>query len=162
MLCNEVCFATKYATQQSMLCNKVCYATKYGGVLKMLRNIAKDISTLLQVITNNVFVDEMPDDMNNVITVYHSGGNKSNYYFGNERQIENPSIQVRVRHTNRKDALDWCYQIKNILDGKSNFFINNNHYILVTLSSDILNLGRDNQGRVHYSVNFAVQVKRNS
>ena len=127
-----------------------------------MSNIAKDISTLLQVITNNVFVDEMPDDNinDNCITVYHSGGSRPDYFFG-ERQIENPSIQVRVRHTKRKDALDWCYQIKNILDGKSNFFINNNHYILVSLSSDILNMGRDSQGRVHYSMNFAVQVKRN-
>lgn len=127
-----------------------------------MSNIAKDISTLLQVITNNVFVDEMPDDsVDNCITVYHAGGNKPNYYFGNERQIENPSIQVRVRHTNRKDALDWCYKIKDLLDGKSNFTINGNNYILVTLSSDILNLGRDNQNRVHYSMNFAVQVQRN-
>ncbi len=124
--------------------------------------LAKDISTLLQVITNNVFVDEMPDDMNNVITVYHAGGSKPEYYFNNERQIEKPSIQVRVRHQNRKNALDWCYQIKDILDGKSDFTINNNHYILVSLSSDILNMGRDLQGRVHYSLNFAVQVKRNS
>ena len=69
----------------------------------------------------------MPDDsVDNCITVYHAGGSKPEYYFGNERQIENPSIQVRVRHTNRKDALEWCYQIKDLLDGKSNFFINNN------------------------------------
>ena len=123
-------------------------------------NIAKDISTLLQGITENITVDEMPDDSVDNITVYHAGGSKPEYYFSNERQIENPSIQVRVRHTNRKDALEWCYQIKDLLDGKSNFFINNNHYILVTLSSDILNLGRDNQGRVHYSLNFDIQVKK--
>ena len=129
----------------------------------MLSNIAKDISTLLQVITNNVFVDEMPDDNinDNCITVYHSGGSRPDYFFS-ERQIENPSIQVRVRHQNRKNALDWCYKVKDILDGKSDFTINNNHYILVSLSSDVLNMGRDNQGRVHYSMNFAVQVKRNS
>lgn len=126
-----------------------------------MSNIAKDISTLLQGITENITVDEMPDDVNNVITVYHSGGNKPNYYFGNERQIENPSIQVRVRHQNRKDALDWCYKVKDILDGKGDFTINNNNYILVSLSSDILNMGRDNQGRVHYSLNFDIQVKRN-
>lgn len=139
-----------------------------------MSNIAKDISTLLQVITNNVFIDEMPDDnalqqsnasqqsnANNCITVYHSGGSRPSYFFGSERQIENSSIQIRVRHTNRKDALDWCYKIKDLLDGKSDFFINNNHYILVTLSSDILNLGRDNQERVHYSLNFDIQVKRN-
>ncbi len=127
-----------------------------------MSNIAKDISTLLQVITNNVFIDEMPDDnANDCITVYHSGGSRPSYFFGNERQIENPSIQVRVRHQNRKDALNWCYQTKSILDGKSNFIINDNHYILVTLSSDILNMGRDNQGRVHYSLNFDIQVKRN-
>jgi hypothetical protein len=126
-------------------------------------NIAKDISTLLQVITNNVFVDEMPDDNinDNCITVYHSGGSRPSYFFGNERQIENPSIQVRVRHQNRKDALNWCYKVKDILDGKGDFTINNNHYILVSLSSDILNMGRDNQGRVHYSLNFDIQVKRN-
>lgn len=124
-------------------------------------NIAKDISTLLQVITNNVFVDEMPDDnVNDCITVYHSGGSRPDYFFG-ERQIENPSIQVRVRHTNRKDALDWCNKIKDLLDGKNNFIINNNHYILLSISSDVLNMGRDSQGRVHYSMNFAVQVKRN-
>ena len=127
-----------------------------------MSNIAKDISTLLQGITENITVDEMPDDsVDNCITVYHAGGGKPEYYFSNERQIENPSIQVRVRYQNRKDALNWCYRIKDILDGKSNFIINDNHYILVTLSSDVLNLGRDNQGRVHYSVNFAVQVKRN-
>jgi len=125
-------------------------------------NIAKDISTLLQVITNNVFVDEMPDDnANDCITVYHSGGSRPSYFFGNERQIENPSIQIRVRHTNRKDALDWCNKIKDLLDGKSNFTINGNNYILLSLSSDVLNMGRDSQGRVHYSLNFDVQVQRN-
>ncbi|MBC8587109.1 minor capsid protein [Paratissierella segnis] len=126
-------------------------------------NIAKDISTLLQSITNNICIDEMQDDgTDNCITVYHSGGNKPQYFFGGTKQIENPSIQVRVRHQNRKDALNWCYKVKNILDGKSNFTINNNNYILVTLSSDILNLGRDNQGRVHYSLNFNIQVTRNN
>lgn len=126
-----------------------------------MSNIAKDISTLLVGITSNITVDEMPDDVNDVITVYHSGGNKPNYYFGNERQIENPSIQIRVRHTNRKDALDWCNKIKDLLDGKSNFTINGNNYILLSLSSDVLNMGRDSQGRVHYSLNFTVQVQRN-
>lgn len=127
-----------------------------------MSNIAKDISTLLQGITENITVDEMPDNsVDNCITVYHAGGSKPNYYFGNEKQIENPSIQVRVRHTNRKDALEWCYQIKDLLDGKSNFTINGNNYILLSLSSDVLNIGRDSQGRVHYSMNFAVQVKRN-
>ncbi|GLI51349.1 hypothetical protein TSYNTROOL_14350 [Tepidanaerobacter syntrophicus] len=127
-----------------------------------MSNIAKDISTLLQVITNNVFVDEMPDDnANNCITVYHSGGSRPSYFFGSERQIENSSIQIRVRHTNRKDALDWCYKIKDLLDGKSNFTINGNNYILLSLSSDVLNMGKDSQGRVHYSMNFAVQVQRN-
>lgn len=124
-------------------------------------NIAKDISTLLSSITTNISIDEMPDGgIDNCITVYHSGGSKPQYYFGNERQIENPSIQVRVRHQNRKDALNWCYKVKDILDGKSNLSINNNHYILISLSSDILNMGRDNQGRVHYSLNFSIQVTR--
>lgn len=124
-------------------------------------NIAKDISTLLQDIITDIYIDEMQDGKDNIIAIYHSGGSKPHYFFGNERQIENQSIQIRVRHKNRKDALDWCYQIKNILDGKSNFTINGNNYILVTLSSDILNLGRDNQNRVHYSLNFTAQVQRN-
>jgi hypothetical protein len=125
-------------------------------------NVAKDISTLLSEITPNITIDEMSDDgIDNCITVYHSGGSRPHYYFGNERQIENPSIQVRIRHTSRKDALDWCYKVKDILDGKSNLTINNNHYILISLSSDILNMGRDSQGRVHYSLNFDVQVQRN-
>lgn len=125
-------------------------------------NIAKDISTLLSSITTNISIDEMPDDgVDNCITIYHSGGAKPQYFFGNERQIENPSIQVRVRHQNRKDALNWCYKVKDLLDGKSNLAINNNHYILISLSSDILNMGRDNQGRVHYSLNFSIQVTRN-
>lgn len=130
-------------------------------------NIAKDISTLLQSITDAVYVDEMPDDnasqqsnVNDCITVYHSGGSRPDYFFG-ERQIENPSIQIRVRNTNRKDALDWCNKIKDLLDGKSNFTINGNNYILLSLSSDVLNMGRDSQGRVHYSLNFDIQVKKN-
>ena len=125
-------------------------------------NIAKDISTLLQSITTDIYIDEMQDNVDNIIAIYHSGGSKPQYFFGGTKQIENPSVQVRVRHQNRKDALNWCYKVKDILDGKSNFTINNNNYILVTLSSDILNLGRDNQGRVHYSLNFNIQVTRNN
>lgn len=119
-------------------------------------NIANDISTLLTDICENIHIDEIPDDNENWIVIFNSGGPRTDFYMGGVK-TDKQRLQIRVINKNRQTALDWCEKIKNNIDGKSSFTINNHNYNFITLNGNILNMGRDSRGKAHYAMNFQIE-----
>lgn len=124
-------------------------------------DIALDIATLLTGITSSIFLYSQPNTPDACITIYYSGGTDPQHTFGAQApQWENPTIQVRVRHTSAVTAMSWCASIKNALDGKTAFTINSHYYMSVFQQGDILPWGRDENNRWEFSINFRIQVRR--
>jgi hypothetical protein len=72
------------------------------------------------------------------------------------RDVENPSVAVRVRGSRigYQAAYDLSKQILDELHGKSEVTVNNNRYLGIFATSDILAIGRDTNDRPIFSVNF--------
>lgn len=72
---------------------------------------------------------------------------------------EYPTIQIQVR--GEKGSYLTAYakaeEIKNFLNGNGNQTVNGARYIQITCSSDILYLGRDENQRPLFSINFELQ-----
>lgn len=120
--------------------------------------MGEDIKTLLTEITTDIKIDDMPDEIDNVLCIYHTGGSNPEYEFGKQNPaFENPTFQVRIRHKDTSTALQWSDSVKNILSGLTEQNINGNRYLAIFQQSDILGLGRDEKKRSKYSINFKVQ-----
>lgn len=121
-------------------------------------DITKDIKTLLTSITTDIYRHDMPDSPNNLITLFYGVGLDPLHSLGKQQPIvNNPAIQIRVRHTSAEVALEWIENIKSILDGLTNQTINNNVYYSISQQGDVLPLGRDSKGRIEFTINFMVK-----
>jgi hypothetical protein len=124
-------------------------------------DLLTDIQTLLTSVTSNVYRDSQPSTPDNCITLYNNGGYESVHTMGTQAPVfERPTIQVRVRHTTRATAMTWLTSIKNALDGKSNTTINGNRYLMISQFGDIVTIGRDDNRRHQFTLNFEIMVTR--
>ena len=123
-------------------------------------SLVADIKTKLTGITSDIYLNDMPDTPNNIISIYNTGGTNSLHAL-DTISAEQPSFQVRVRHTSNATALGWIDDIKDALDGLVDETINSTVYISIFLSSDVLNLGKDDRERCNYSINFITKIRRN-
>lgn len=125
-----------------------------------MASVAKDISDLLTSITSDIWIDEMPNNPDNILTVFNSNsGNPSEHFIDSDLIIYNPQIEIMVRHKSRETALDWIDKIKRILDGKYHYESDTKHYLQIFLQSNETYLGRDNitrNGRYLYSLTFDI------
>lgn len=124
-------------------------------------SIVVDMATLLTSITTDIYYDDMPDTPANLIALYHSGGSPSSHAFGQQAPAwDNPTFQVRIRHTSAATALTRAESVKTALDGKNNTTIDGHKYLSVFLMGDILALGKDDKKRSEYALNFQASVQR--
>jgi len=123
-------------------------------------SLIDDVKSLLSSVSSSIWLDTMPDQPDNIVALFHSGGGGSQHILEQKGVVwENPTFQVRVRHAVALTAVQWAQSIKGILDGISNTVINAHTYLSVTSSGDIINLGKDDKARSEYSLNFICKVK---
>jgi hypothetical protein len=121
--------------------------------------LLSDIKSLLTGITTSIFLNEIPDTPDNILGVFFSGGQSPEMAFGS-RTFEQPSFQVRVRHTTGATAILWAEQVKDTLNGINGLTIGSTRYLSIMQTGDILPLGKDAKARSEYSVNFQTKLQR--
>ena len=127
----------------------------------MAYNIPADIKTLLTGITSDVYLHDLRDSPNSLITIFLARGSDPTHTAGNQAPAwENPAIEIIVRHTSTTTALNWIESVKNALDGLTDTTINAHRYISIMQQGDTLPLGKDEKNRVMFSINFRLQVTR--
>lgn len=127
----------------------------------MAFNLPKDIKSLLTSITTDVYLHDMRDKPDALITILLARGIDPVHTGGSQRAVwENPGFEIIVRHTSTTTALSWIESIKNALDGKTDTTINSHRYISIFQNGDVIPLGRDEKNRVMFSINFRCQVTR--
>lgn len=106
------------------------------------------------VFASDLFIDEMPETPDAVVTVRDTGGfdSEANYTY------ERPTIQVRVRGTkNGYQAMyALAHAIQSFLHAKANETWNGTRYVGILKMGDILSLGRDDSQRPLCRVDFRI------
>lgn len=121
-----------------------------------------DMKTLIPsavATASNIKLGDYPDDPDNIITLYQSGGADPSHTFSS-REFEEPTFQVRIRNISYAVAITKAEAIKDALDGQTELTINSNRYISIFQQGDILPLGKDKRNRSEFSLNFRVKVVR--
>jgi hypothetical protein len=124
-------------------------------VVNMLRDY---IQSLPAASGYQVFREFMPDE-NNCIAVFSTGGFPGDYWL----KYDNPTYQVRVRNTVPTTAADTANSLYNELNGlhtltMSGIFVSK----IVAMQSGPINIGRDEDKRQEYTLNFIVRYRNDA
>ena len=101
-----------------------------------------------------IYVAEEPASPDTVVTVYDTGGQDSEPNI----LLDYPSVMVRVRGAPGDYAAAWskAQAVKDALLGKSAATVNSTRYVGIWIRGDINYLGRDDNRRPQFSLNFAI------
>lgn len=120
-----------------------------------MSNLLLDIESLLSSIESVIYIGSEPDTPDNLICLHLTGGfNPINLVSGDT--IRNPTLQIIVRDNKYNNAVERAQSIVAKLNGVVNTVINGNDYISISLFNDIFSLGRDDNDRSEFSINFKV------
>lgn len=108
-------------------------------------SVVSDVKALLTTISN-VYIGDMPNSPDKCVCIYPTGGAERSQA-GDE--LKQPSFMVIVRDTSYSSGLTTADSIADILHG-----IMSGNFALITQSGDINGLGKDEQNRHEFSINF--------
>jgi hypothetical protein len=116
-----------------------------------MSNLLTDVKALMVGITN-VYIGNAPPAPDNIVVLYNTGGYPRSL---TESKIEEPTFQVRVRHVTYSTGVTLCETIKDLLHGAKSTRIQ-----CIYQQGDILDIGRDENGRQEWTINFRTVYKR--
>lgn len=116
-----------------------------------MSELKTDVKSLLSTVSNMCYGD-MPTTPNNVVCFYHTGGYARS---SSGTHVEEPTFQIRVRNTSYETGYKLCNTIKDLLHCKSTGGI-----IYCEQMGDILDLGKDENERSEFSMNFRAYYRR--
>ncbi len=106
---------------------------------------------------SSIFLGHLPPSPDNAITVLDTGGVEPD----RELPIDNPTFQVIVRNTDYETGYNNLLAIKEALHKKANWQIyeNGKYYYYIFALSNGGHIGRDDNGRDEFSINFIGKVR---
>lgn len=114
-------------------------------------SLTSTIKTMLTSVSN-VFVGSIPATPDNVVGIYNTGGFARSL---SGTKLEEPTFQIRIRNSSYATGETLCNSIKDLLHGKTATGI-----LIIAQQGDILDLGRDEQNRQEFSMNFRCYYRR--
>lgn len=106
----------------------------------------------------NLFIGRMPDEPDVCVAIYEYGGTRPDQTMGGGAPVlQNPSIQVRVRHTSYASAETTANLCFSALEGIIDETINTTRYNRVTAIQSPFPLERDPEERIIFVQNFDVK-----
>ncbi len=127
----------------------------------MAFDLAADIKTLISHVTQDIYLNDTPDDPDNLIGIFESGGYNPQRVMDQKKPAwENPTFQLMIRNTSAVTAKQWIESCKDALDGITNITINGHRYLSIFQQGDVLPLGKDGRNRISFSLNFRCSVTR--
>jgi Bacteriophage minor capsid protein len=100
----------------------------------------------------DIYISSTPNSPDNVVVLYNTGGYPRSL---TGSFVEERTFQVKVRHTNYALGEIICNICKDSLHGFSSDSI-----MMIEQQGDLLDLGRDEQDRQLWSMNFRTYYKR--
>ena len=127
-----------------------------------MTHVALEVAEYLEdngigTVGTDIFVDMLPDLANDAIMVYSTGGQVPDI----DLPIGSPNFEVLVRSDSAATAHTKITSIVDLLHQQYNTVLvtDGNHYYSILLLGEINALGRDEKGRIEYSVNFNCKVR---
>lgn len=122
--------------------------------------IAKAIADKLQVLTigtvgTDIFVSAMPPTIDNVIGVYDSNGFAPDPYL----PIRQPGFQIVIRNTSYATGKAKLDTVRDALHKLANLTQSGVYFYNILAMADGGYIGRDEQNRHEFSINFKCQVR---
>ena len=106
----------------------------------------------------NMQYGQMPNSPDNVSLLNFSGGNVPKRTLGNSiPSIREPYIQLRVRNKSYTDCVSLINSYVDILMSVSGTY-GDKKITKITMSGDIIPLGRDEKNRYDFTANFIIQI----
>jgi hypothetical protein len=110
-------------------------------------------------IGTDIFVDYKPADPDNVVCVFGYAGQTPRHTHDSEGEGR-PGIQIWVRNKSAAAGRDLIEKIFTDLDGLANITINGMYYLGIFANQHPELMGKDENGRSEFSVNFSVINRR--
>lgn len=110
--------------------------------------LTAEVASLLTTVSN-VYLGNLPDSPDNAIAIIPTGGFARDLHFGNDSILREPTFQIIVRNASYATGEALCETILGLLSGKTTTNIK-----VIQQMSDIISLGRDQNNRPNWSINF--------
>ena len=113
---------------------------------------------------NALYLNQVPNDVTNCICVYDTGGYSAGRYHGAEKPMENPTAQIRVRHSSLSAGAQTVLRLYELLDEIYHETINGHYYLKINSVSPPSYIGCDQvttAGKAYeFVLNLNSKVKR--
>ena len=119
-----------------------------------IKDILEGMSALALIFATDLFISEMPDEPDQCVCIYDTGGEPAevNYIY------EKPTIQIRVRGA--KGAYlathELAQSIRDTLNGLNNETWNGARYVGIWAMGDVLFINYDDNHRPIFTINFRI------
>lgn len=125
-------------------------------MIDLLTGLAEHVDEVLG--TDHRHYGQMPDDIDTVILYNFKSGISPDYSFTRGDAFRRrPFLQVIVRSPDYMDALGLTYGVQRTLE-KTYGNINGHNVLNIRSTADMLENGRDEQGRYKFLINLIVDV----
>lgn len=117
--------------------------------------LISNIKTILEAsgIEASIYLATTPKD-DNSLSIYSTGG------YERTVDVEHPTFQLYVQHDSYEVAYQTLERCKDILHAQAKVTVGNRTFLSFHQTSDIIDLRRDENGRMHMSINFRTYVER--
>jgi hypothetical protein len=100
----------------------------------------------------DIFLGMIPDQPDNLVALFEYAGNPPDLNWNGEY----PSLQVMVRNTSYPAGRTKIEQVRDTLHGLCEQVINGTRYLLIKAKQSPESLGRDDNNRCEFVINFDV------
>jgi hypothetical protein len=115
-------------------------------------SMTTEVKSLLTSVSN-VYIGSYPPSPDNVVAIYNSGGYPTDLT-GN--YVEEPTFQIRVRNSSYQTGEAVCNAVIALLHGQ-----HTDKLLMIENQSPPLDLGRDENNRPEWSLNFRCYYREN-
>lgn len=114
-------------------------------------SVISEAETLLTSVSN-LYIGNLPATPDNAVSIRNSGGYPRSL---SGSFVEEPTFQVRIRNASYVTGLALCETIAGLLHGKTTTKL-----LMIEQQSDILDLGRDENDRNEWTINFRCYYRK--
>lgn len=125
----------------------------------LITDIADHLATSgVGTVGTDIFIGQQPPRSNDCITLYEKNGNEPSGYV----PLKKPTIQVIVRNASYATGRAKAETVFDALHRQGNLTLGDNHAYFILATSDVGYIGRDENRRHEWSLNFRLETRDDS
>lgn len=122
-----------------------------------MKDLIEAESELSLEYARNLFIGTEPNEPDNCVTIYDTGGLDPQLTYDREEGFFYDRFQLRVRNRHYLEGVSLARDLMNALHGRGHEEMNGTEYELIRCVGSPSFIGRDEKGRLLFVVNFEAQ-----